>query len=121
MQQCQDLCMFINPHVACILSPKWPPGKNPFETNFVESLWNLCRIFIESLQTLCRIFVETLLNLCKIVVESVKESLKMCSCYLSTLSSVGCQLGSGILIGNSGDVGSLKEHSCKFLVSLFLL
>ena len=42
----------------------------------------------------------------------------MCSCYLSTLSSVGCQLGSGILIGNSGDVGSLKEHSCKFLVSV---
>ena len=30
--------------------------------------------------------------------------------HLSTLSSVGCQLGSGILIGNSGDVGSLKEQ-----------
>ena len=38
----------------------------------------------------------------------------MCSCYLSTLSSVGCQLGSGILIGNSGDVGSLREQGCKF-------
>ena len=24
---CQDLWMFINPHVACILSEKWPPRK----------------------------------------------------------------------------------------------